>query len=74
LNGLWSDRLIEILAPNAPELHFGQELLHGDLQRMEYDLDDRYTLTLKIKDDTEFQRGLIVKLKPRKFPVWSCVH
>jgi hypothetical protein len=49
-------------------------LLHGDLQRMEYDLDDRYTLTLKIKDDTEFQRGLIVKLKPRKFPVWSCVH
>jgi hypothetical protein len=24
LNELWSDRLIEILIPNVPELHFGQ--------------------------------------------------
>jgi hypothetical protein len=24
LNGVWSDRLIEIFTPNAPELHFGQ--------------------------------------------------
>jgi hypothetical protein len=32
--GLWSDRLIEILIPNAPELHFGQVLLHGDLQKL----------------------------------------
>jgi hypothetical protein len=31
LNELWSDRLIEILIPNAPELHFGQGLLHGYL-------------------------------------------
>jgi hypothetical protein len=31
LNGVWSDRLIEIFTPNAPELHFGQELLHADL-------------------------------------------
>jgi hypothetical protein len=58
LNGLG---LIEILAPNAPELYFRQELLHGDLQILDYDLGDRYTLTLKIKEDIEFQKGLIVK-------------
>jgi hypothetical protein len=54
LNGLWSDKLIEILTPNAPELHFGQVLLHGDLQSLDYDLDDRYTLTPKIKNDIDF--------------------
>jgi hypothetical protein len=49
LNKLWSDRLIEILIPNGLELHFGQRLLHGDLQRLYYDMDDRYTLTPNIK-------------------------
>jgi hypothetical protein len=49
LTELWSDRLLEILIPNAPELHFGQGLLHGHLQRLDYDLYDRYTLTPKIK-------------------------
>jgi hypothetical protein len=49
LNGLWSDRLIKTLTPNAPELHFGQVLLHGDIQRLYYDLGDSYTLTSKIK-------------------------
>jgi hypothetical protein len=51
---LWSDRLLEILTPNAPELHFGQGLLHGDLQRLYYDLGDRSTLTPKIKEDIKF--------------------
>jgi hypothetical protein len=32
LKELWSDKSIEICIPNAPELHFGQGLLHGDLQ------------------------------------------
>jgi hypothetical protein len=36
MNGVWSDRLIEILTPNALELH-------GDLQRLDYDLDDMHT-------------------------------
>jgi hypothetical protein len=54
LKELWSDWLIEILIPNAPELYFGQRLLHGDLQRLEYDLGDMYTLTPKIKKDIEF--------------------
>jgi hypothetical protein len=48
--------LIEILIPNASELHCG-------LQRLDYDLGDRYTLTPKIKEDIEFQIGIIVKLK-----------
>jgi hypothetical protein len=66
LKELWSDRLIEIIIPIAPKLHFGQGLLHGDLQRLNFDLGDRYTLTPKINEDIEFERGIIVKLKPRK--------
>jgi hypothetical protein len=54
LNKLWSGRLIEIFIANEPELYFGQGLLHGYLQGLDYDLGDRYTLTLKIKDDIEF--------------------
>jgi hypothetical protein len=52
---------------NAPELHFGQEVFHGYLQRLFYDLGDMHTLTLKIKEDIEFQRGMNVKLNPGKF-------
>jgi hypothetical protein len=69
LKELWLDRLIEILIPNAPKLHFGQGLLHGGLQRLDYDLGDRYTITPKIKEDIEFQRGIIIKLKPEIFNV-----
>jgi hypothetical protein len=50
------------LIPTAPELHFGQGVLHGDLQRLDSDLGDMNTPTPKIKKDIEFQRGLIVKL------------
>jgi hypothetical protein len=55
LTELWSDRLLETFIPNAPELHFGQGLLHGDLQILDYDLGDWYTLSPKIKEDIEFQ-------------------
>jgi hypothetical protein len=61
---LWSDRPIEILIANPSKLHFGQEVLHGDLQRLDYDLDDMHKLTPQIKEDIEFQRGLVVKLNP----------
>jgi hypothetical protein len=54
LNELWSDMLIKILIANPSKLHFGQQLLHGDLQLLEYDLPDMHTLTLKIKEDMEF--------------------
>jgi hypothetical protein len=69
LNELWSDRLIEILIANISKLHFGQEVLYGDLQRLYYNLGDMHTLNLKIKEDIEFQRGINVKLNPVKFPV-----
>jgi hypothetical protein len=46
--------LIGILIPNAPELHFEQGFLHGDLQRFYYGMNDRYTLIPKIKEDIEF--------------------
>jgi hypothetical protein len=56
LNELWSDRLIEILIPNAPVPHIGQGLLHIDLKILDYDLGDRDTLTPKIKEDIEFKK------------------
>jgi hypothetical protein len=58
---------IEILIPNAPELYVGKGLLHGDLQGLYYDLGDIQTLTLKIKEDIEFQRGINVKVNYEKF-------
>jgi hypothetical protein len=67
LNELWSDRIIEILIANPSKLHFGQEVLHVDLQRLKYDIRDIHTLTLKIKEDIKFQRGINVKLNPGKF-------
>jgi hypothetical protein len=66
LNELWSDRLIGILISNAPELHFGQRVIHGDLQRLNYDLGDMHILTLKMKEDIKFQRGINVKLNSGK--------
>jgi hypothetical protein len=54
LKQLWSDRLIEILIPNVPELQLRQGLLHGDLQRLDYDLGDMHTLIPQIKEDIEF--------------------
>jgi hypothetical protein len=54
LDELWLDRLIEILIANLSTLHFGQEVLHGDIDRLYYDLDDMHTLTLKIKEDIKF--------------------
>jgi hypothetical protein len=63
---LWSDGLLETLIANPSKLHFGQEVFHGDLQGLYYDLGDMYTFTPKIKEDIEFQRGINVKLNSRK--------
>jgi hypothetical protein len=60
---LWSDRLLETLVANPSMLHFGQLLLHGDLQRFQYGLDDRNTPYPNIKEDMEFIIVLIVKQK-----------
>jgi hypothetical protein len=59
LNKLWLGRLIEILIANPSKLR-------GDLQRLDYDLGDMNTLTLNIKEDIKFQRGINVKVNPGK--------
>jgi hypothetical protein len=41
-------------------------VLHSDLQRLYYDLGDMHILTLKIKEDIEFQKGINVKLNYEK--------
>jgi hypothetical protein len=64
---LWSDRLIAILIPNSSKLHFGQEVLHGDLQGLDCDLGDLDILTPQIEEYVEFQRGLVVKLSSGNF-------
>jgi hypothetical protein len=66
LKELWSDSLIEILITNLSKLHFRRDVLHSDLQRLDYDLGDMDTLTPQIKEDMEFQRGINVELNPRK--------
>jgi hypothetical protein len=71
LNELWSDRLIEIIIANPSKFRFGQEVLHGDLKRLNYDLGVMHTLNINIKEDIEFQRGINVKLNPEKF---SCLR
>jgi hypothetical protein len=67
LNELWSDKLIEILITNPSMLRFGQEVLHGYLSRLDYDMGDIRTLNLKIKEDIEFPKGINVKLNHVKF-------
>jgi hypothetical protein len=67
LKELWSDRLFETLVTNPSKLHFGQGLLHGDLQRWYYGLGDRHTPYLNIEEDMEFTIVLIVKHKLDEF-------
>jgi hypothetical protein len=61
LTELWSDMLIATLLANPPELHFGQEVLHGDLQYLHYDWFDMHNLSPQIGEVIEFQRTLSVK-------------
>jgi hypothetical protein len=48
---------------NPSNLHFGQEILHGDLQRSGYDLSDMHTPYTNIEEDMKFTKVLIVKQK-----------
>jgi hypothetical protein len=45
-----------------PELNFGQEMLHGDLQCLHYDLVGMNKLAPKISEVMLFQKQLIVML------------
>jgi hypothetical protein len=57
-----SYRLIATPIANSPELHFGQEVLHGDLKCLYYRMVDMLKLSPKIQGVMEFQRRLNVKL------------
>jgi hypothetical protein len=63
LKELCSDRLLEILIANQSKLHFRQEVLHGYLQRFEYDLGDFHTPYSNGEEDMEFTKVLIGKKK-----------
>jgi hypothetical protein len=53
-------------------LHFGQQVLHGDLQRLYYGLGDRHTPHPTIEEDMEFTIVLIVKQKLEEIcTVWN---
>jgi hypothetical protein len=45
-----SHRLIATTIANPPKLDFGQEVLHGDLQRLHYDLVDLHKLTPNLQE------------------------
>jgi hypothetical protein len=48
-----SHRLIATLIANPPKLHFGQEVLHGDLQWLDYYLVDMHKISPKIQEVME---------------------
>jgi hypothetical protein len=56
LTELCSHKLIATLIANPPELHFGQEVLHGYLQCLHYDLVNMHKLSPQIDEVMEFQR------------------
>jgi hypothetical protein len=59
--------LIATIIAITPGIHFGQEIPHGDLKRLDYDLGEIHILTLKIKEDIKFQRGINVNLNLENF-------
>jgi hypothetical protein len=63
LNELWSDRLLAHLIANLSKLKYGHEMLHGDLQILDYDLGDLYAPYTNIEEDMEFTKVIIVKQK-----------
>jgi hypothetical protein len=51
---LCSHKLIATLIVNPLELHFEQEVLHGDLKCLQYDFVDMYKLSPQINEVMEF--------------------
>jgi hypothetical protein len=58
---LCSHGLIANLIENPPELQLGQEVIHGNLQCLCYDLVDIHKLSPQIDEVIEFPRRLNVK-------------
>jgi hypothetical protein len=62
--------MIATLIANRPELHFGQGVLHGDLQCLHYDLVEVHKLSRQINEVMEFPKGLNVKQILEKSGNW----
>jgi hypothetical protein len=72
LSEICSLRLIVTTIANPPELKLGQEVLHGDLHTLHSYLADMHMPTRWIKEVTEFQIRLIIKLNWKIF-LWNSV-
>jgi hypothetical protein len=46
---------------NAPLTKIGQGVIQGSLQTFLFHMKDMHRLTLKFKEDMEFQRGINIK-------------
>jgi hypothetical protein len=55
-------RLIVTAIANPPDLKFGHEGLHGDIQTFHSDLVDMHKLTPHIEELIEFEKRLLLKL------------
>jgi hypothetical protein len=58
--------LIATTIAYPPELNFGQEVIHGDLQCLHYHLADNNTQYPKIGEDIEFPKVVNVMQFPGK--------
>jgi hypothetical protein len=65
LTELWLDKLIKILITNPSKIHFGSEVLDGDLQGLYYDLGDMHTPYPNIEEDMEFTKVLLEENFPK---------
>jgi hypothetical protein len=63
LTKLCSISLVATAIANTPELNYGQGVLHGALQTLNYDLVDMHKLTLKIQEVIAFTMWLIDRFK-----------
>jgi hypothetical protein len=57
---MYSHGLIATTIANPPELNFGQEVRHGDLKSLHYDLIDMHKPTPKIQEVMEFQNSYLL--------------
>jgi hypothetical protein len=58
---MWSDMLITNLIANAPELQFGQEVIHGDLKCLHYDMGDMHIPYPNIEENMKLPKMVNVK-------------
>jgi hypothetical protein len=66
LTKLWSIKLFATAIATLPELNFGRDVFHSDLQTLQYPQDDMHTPYLTNEEDSEFPKVLSAKQMPGK--------